>query len=74
MDGTYTSPTQVFAAGLSQMLGMIPGLAGATDIAYALLILAVSVFCLTSLDTATRLGALHVPGALYAAGVSRSRT
>lgn len=55
MDGTYTSPTQVFAAGLSQMLGMIPGLAGATDIAYALLILAVSVFCLTSLDTATRL-------------------
>ena len=37
------------------MLGMIPGLAGATDIAYALLILAVSVFCLTSLDTATRL-------------------
>lgn len=55
MDGTYTSPTQVFAAGLSQMLGMIPGLAGTTDIAYALLILAVSVFCLTSLDTATRL-------------------
>lgn len=55
MDGTYTSPTQVFAAGLSQMLGMIPGLASATDIAYALLILAVSVFCLTSLDTATRL-------------------
>lgn len=44
-----------FAAGLSQMLGMIPGLAGTTDIAYALLILAVSVFCLTSLDTATRL-------------------
>ena len=56
MDGTYTSPTQVFAAGLSQMRGMIPGLAGTTDIAYALLILAVSVFCLTSLDTATRLG------------------
>lgn len=56
MDGTYASPTQVFAAGLSQMLGVIPGLEGATDIAYALLVLAVSVFCLTSLDTATRLG------------------
>ena len=38
------------------MLGVIPGLEGATDIAYALLVLAVSVFCLTSLDTATRLG------------------
>ena len=34
------------------MLGVIPGLEGATDIAYALLVLAVSVFCLTSLDTA----------------------
>lgn len=56
MDGTYASPTQVFAAGLSQMLGFIPGLESTVDIAYALLILAVSVFCLTSLDTATRLG------------------
>ena len=55
MDGSYTSPTQVFAGGISQMLGLIPGFAGATDIAYALLVLAVSVFCLTSLDTATRL-------------------
>lgn len=56
MDGTYASPTQVFAAGLSQMIGVIPGIGGAQDIAYALLVLAVSVFCLTSLDTATRLG------------------
>lgn len=55
MDGTYASPTQVFAAGLSQMLGCIPGLADVQGIAYALLVLAVSVFCLTSLDTATRL-------------------
>ena len=55
MDGTYASPTQVFAGGLSQMLAAIPGLAGAQSIAYSLLILAVSVFCLTSLDTATRL-------------------
>lgn len=56
MDGTYASPTQVFASGLSQMLACIPGLTGVQDIAYSLLILAVSVFCLTSLDTATRLG------------------
>lgn len=56
MDGTYASPTQVFAAGLSQMLTCVPGLAGAESVAYALLVLAVSVFCLTSLDTATRLG------------------
>lgn len=55
MDGTYASPTQVFAAGLSQMLACVPGLAGAESVAYALLVLAVSVFCLTSLDTATRL-------------------
>ena len=34
----------------------MPGLAGVESIAYALLVLAVSVFCLTSLDTATRLG------------------
>ena len=53
--GGYASPTQVFADGLSAMLATIPGLSGAKDIAYALLILAVSVFCLTSLDTATRL-------------------
>ena len=45
-----------FAAGLSQMLACVPGLAGAESVAYALLVLAVSVFCLTSLDTATRLG------------------
>ncbi len=52
-DGTYASPTQVFAGGLSAMIGTFaPGL---QSIMYQLLILAVSVFCLTSLDTATRL-------------------
>lgn len=56
MDGTYATPTAVFAGGLSQMLACIPGLSGVEDVAYSLLILAVSVFCLTSLDTATRLG------------------
>ncbi|BAK45788.1 carbon starvation protein [Eggerthella sp. YY7918] len=53
--GDYASPTAVFASGLSKMLACIPGLANVEGIAYTLLILAVSAFCLTSLDTATRL-------------------
>lgn len=53
--GDYASPTAVFAGGLSQMLASIPGLESVESIAYTLLILAVSAFCLTSLDTATRL-------------------
>ena len=54
-EGGYAAPTQVFADGLSGMLAVIPGLKGVQEIAYALLVLAVSAFCLTSLDTATRL-------------------
>ena len=50
-----TTPTAVFATGISRMCATIPFLAGAGDVIYAMLILAVSVFCLTSLDTATRL-------------------
>lgn len=53
--GDFAAPTAVFASGLSQMFGTIPGMADIEGIAYALLILAVSAFCLTSLDTATRL-------------------
>lgn len=53
--GDYASPTAVFAGGLSQILACIPGLERVESIAYTLLILAVSTFCLTSLDTATRL-------------------
>ena len=49
------TPTQVFATGLSKMVALIPGLAGAETTLFALLILTVSAFCLTSLDTATRL-------------------
>ena len=49
------TPTQVFATGLSKMVALIPGLAGAETTLFSLLILTVSVFCLTSLDTATRL-------------------
>ncbi len=52
-EGNYASPTQVFAGGLSAMIGSFAP--GVQNIMYQMLILAVSVFCLTSLDTATRL-------------------
>lgn len=50
-----TTPTAVFATGISRMCAAIPFLAGAENVIYSMLILAVSAFCLTSLDTATRL-------------------
>lgn len=53
--GKTVTPTVVFATGISKMLAAIPGLAGTEKIAYTLLVLTVSAFCLTSLDTATRL-------------------
>ena len=53
--GETVTPTVVFATGISKMLGTIPGLGGTEKISYTLLVLTVSVFCLTSLDTATRL-------------------
>mgnify|MGYP003071805267 FL=1 len=43
------------ATGISEMVATIPGLGGSTHVLYSLLVLTVSVFCLTSLDTATRL-------------------
>ncbi len=52
--GGFAAPTQVFASGLSDVLADVFG-AQAQSISYQLLILAVSAFCLTSLDTATRL-------------------
>ena len=52
--GTRT-PTVVFASGLSGMVSTIPGLGGTKDVIYTLLVLTYSAFCLTSLDTATRL-------------------
>ena len=48
------SPTIVFATGLSRMLGSFTN-EGVQNVIYQMLVLAVSVFCLTSLDTATRL-------------------
>ena len=53
--GTTLTPTVVFASGIAKMLSQIPGLTNTYNIAYSLLVLTVSVFCLTSLDTATRL-------------------
>ncbi len=53
--GTTVTPTVVFASGIAGMLSDIPGLTNSYNIAYSLLVLTVSVFCLTSLDTATRL-------------------
>lgn len=48
------APTAVFATGISRMLGTFTN-PDAQHIAYNMLVLTVSVFCLTSLDTATRL-------------------
>ncbi len=53
--GEVTNPMQVFSMSIAAMVGTIPGLSGASHILQSLLILAISVFCLTSLDTSTRL-------------------
>ncbi|MBP3195245.1 MAG: hypothetical protein J6M05_06235 [Cardiobacteriaceae bacterium] len=53
--GGYAAPTAVFADGLSQMFAKIPGMADAQFTVYQLLILTISAFCLTTLDTSTRL-------------------
>ena len=53
--GGITTPTAVIATGISRMCATIPFLADAQNVIYSMLILAVSAFCLTSLDTATRL-------------------
>jgi carbon starvation protein len=56
-DGALSTlaPTAVFATGIATMIESFAG-AASYNVAYALIILAVSVFCLTSLDTGTRLG------------------
>ena len=50
----FASPTIVFATGISRMIGTFAG-TQVQSVMYQMLVLAVSVFCLTSLDTATRL-------------------
>ena len=52
--GTTVTPTVVFATGLASMFSKLFG-AGTYNAVYSMLVLAVSAFCLTSLDTATRL-------------------
>ncbi|MCI8994437.1 MAG: carbon starvation protein A [Lachnospiraceae bacterium] len=53
--GTTAGATDIFAGGIAGMVAAIPGLAGAQNTLYTLLVLTYSAFCLTSLDTATRL-------------------
>jgi carbon starvation protein len=53
--GEMTNPMQVFSYGIASMVASIPGLSGVQNVLQTMLILAISVFCLTSLDTATRL-------------------
>ena len=50
----FASPTAVFATGISKMIGSFTN-ENVQGVMYQMLVLAVSVFCLTSLDTATRL-------------------
>lgn len=47
--------TDIFAGGIAAMVAAIPGFEGLKNIMYTLLVLTYSAFCLTSLDTATRL-------------------
>ena len=53
--GHTAGATDIFAGGIAAMVAAIPGLSGLENILYTLLILTYSAFCLTSLDTATRL-------------------
>ena len=53
--GHTKGATDIFAGGISAMCAKIPGCAGLENILYTLLVLTYSAFCLTSLDTATRL-------------------
>lgn len=53
--GTTAGATDIFAGGIAGMVASIPGLKGAERTLYTLLVLTYSAFCLTSLDTATRL-------------------
>lgn len=53
--GHTAGATDIFAGGIAAMIGAIPGLEGMENTMYTLLVLTYSAFCLTSLDTATRL-------------------
>jgi len=53
--GEIRTPTEVFAVGISRMVATVPFLKNTENVVFSMLILTVSAFCLTSLDTATRL-------------------
>ena len=54
--GTEVNPTIIFARGLSTLTqGMFKDSISVTGPLYTFFVLSVSVFCLTSLDTATRI-------------------
>ena len=53
--GHTNGATDIFAGGIAAMVAAIPGFEGLENIMYTLLVLTYSAFCLTSLDTATRL-------------------
>ncbi len=53
--GHTAGATDIFAGGIAAMVAVIPGLGGLENILYTLLVRTYSAFCLTSLDTATRL-------------------
>ena len=53
--GHVKGATDIFAGGIAAMIAAIPGFSGMENIMYTLLVLTYSAFCLTSLDTATRL-------------------
>jgi carbon starvation protein len=53
--GHTKGATDIFAGGIAAMVAAIPGLEGMEHSFYTLLVLTYSAFCLTSLDTATRL-------------------
>ena len=55
-DAGFTSPTAVFATAISGFFATIGFSEAAVSATYTIIALAVSCFCLTSLDTATRLG------------------
>lgn len=54
-NGIKTGATAIFAGGISKMVASVSVFAGMENILYTLLVLTYSAFCLTSLDTATRL-------------------
>lgn len=55
-DAGYGSPTVVFATAISDFFAIVGLPDGAVSATYTIISLAVSCFCLTSLDTGTRLG------------------